>query len=84
MGRSSPHQMALSEPFSVGLLLKYRYQKTGILVEKHSGSAYPWKLNNAPNPPSPAITPGRAVFAAAGPIRSTSALPASISTPACA
>src|SRR5690606_1841065 len=38
--------------------------------------------NKAPNPPMPAITPSRMVLAARGLIRSTSASPASISTPA--
>ena len=31
----------VSEPFSLGLAVKYRYHKTGTLVEKHSGGPYP-------------------------------------------
>ena len=51
-----------------------------------TGSANPaaFRSKSAPNPPSPAITPGRAVAAAAGLMRSTRALPASMSTPASA
>jgi opacity protein-like surface antigen len=31
----------VSEPFSIGLALKYRHHKTGVLVQKGSGAAYP-------------------------------------------
>ncbi len=51
-----------------------------------TGSAKPAARvsNSAPNPPRASITPGRAVPAAIGLMRSTSALPAAMSTPASA
>ena len=39
----------VSEPFSIGLALKYRHHKTGELVEKHSGGVYP--VGRDPNKP---------------------------------
>jgi hypothetical protein len=48
------------------------------------GSAKPasFRSNSAPKPPSPPAAPERAVALASGLIRSTSVLPASMSTPA--
>lgn len=45
----------ISDPFSLGLALKYRYQKTDTLVEKNAGTAYPWVTNKKPNPPTDSI-----------------------------
>ena len=33
----------VSEPFSVGLTLKYRHHKTGVLVQNDSGAPYPYR-----------------------------------------
>jgi len=52
--------------------------------EISTGSTKPaaFRSNRAPKPPMPPIVPARAVARASGLIRSTSASPASISTPA--
>ena len=57
---------------------------TPSVVETSTGSVNPAarRSNSAPNPPRPPITPARVVAAASGLIRSTSASPAAMSTPA--
>ena len=57
---------------------------TPSVVETSIGSANPaaFRSNSAPKPPRPPITPARVVAFASGLIASTSASPASISTPA--
>jgi hypothetical protein len=57
---------------------------TPSVVETRIGSLNPaaFRSNSAPKPPSPALVPGRAVERASGLIASTSAFPASMSTPA--
>ena len=57
---------------------------TPSVQDTSTGSRKPAALrsNKAPKPPSPPMVPGRAVALAAGPIASTRASPASMSTPA--
>src|SRR5690606_7868112 len=57
---------------------------TPSVPDTRTGSSYlpVGNANNPPKPPSPVSTSGRAVRATSGFIRSTNALPASMSTPA--
>src|SRR5271165_2047657 len=57
---------------------------TPSVVETSTGSVKPaaFRSNSAPKPPKPPMTPARVVALASGLIASTSASPASISTPA--